>query len=51
MSVMDDDIDITQIDVKCFRQKKDQKSVLELINYIAKGIQWNVDTRKDKKKK
>lgn len=38
------DTDITQIDVKCFRQKKDQKSVLELIRYIAKDTQWNVDT-------
>lgn len=39
-----DDTDITQIDVKCFRQKQDKKSVLELISYIAKGTQWNVDT-------
>ena len=38
------DTDITQIDVKCFRQKKDQKAVLELIKYIAKDTQWNVDT-------
>ena len=38
------DTDITQIDVKCFRQKKDQKSVLELIRYIAKDTQWNVNT-------
>ena len=38
------DTDITQIDVKHFKYKKDEKSVFELIKYIAKDTQRKVDT-------